>query len=149
MFVWHNECCPGISPKSCSKPSLHSWERSRSNVLPGAERGGHTALVSRCTAGSAGGWAVREIGDQSLAWCRLSIAQRLSVFSFLLCAVQVCLSLHVGARRCVSRLLLDEKKKKKKWEVFSALKVKPIKVSQVDSLQGQLTCCRLQLNSAI
>ncbi len=88
MFVWHNKCCSGISPKSCSNPSLHSWERSCSASYLELREGGARVWLLCCTAGSAGGWSVL-IDDQSLAWRRVSIAEGPSVYNFSLRSAQL------------------------------------------------------------
>lgn len=68
--------------------------------------------------------------------------------SFLLCTVQVVSQPPVWCTSvCLQAPPKWEGGKKKKWEVSSAQK--QINVSQVDCLQGQLTCCGLQLNPAI
>lgn len=116
--VWHNERCPGISPKSCSKPSSHSWERCCSDVLPGARTGrrrrgraGTRCWFSRGTAGLCRRpISPRLIGDQSLSWCGVSIAQgRARLYELSPPArCELCVSASTsGARRCVCRLLLD------------------------------------------
>lgn len=105
MLVWHNKCCSGISPKSCSNPSLHSWGQSCSDVLPGAQRGGHAGLVSLRALQALLAGAISpgdRWGDQSLARWRISIAEGLSVClrDFTPLSPSLCLSastlVHVG-----------------------------------------------------
>lgn len=115
MFVWDNKCCSGISLKSCSNPSVHSWDSSCSQTSPGAQRRGRCSGCSSavlCGSGISPGWS----GDQSLPWRRISIAEGPSasdlscskVCEWVSVSVWVCVSLHRGARRCVCRLLLNE-----------------------------------------
>lgn len=143
MFVCHNKCCSGISPKSCSNPSLHSWERSCSDVLPGAQRGGHAGLVSPGTLYCGVSWrSVLVIGDQSLARCRISIAEGLPSFPLLTVQLvpQPPLLVHVGVSASSSLMREKSEKFSPPWSDKSV----PGRLSA-----GTLSSCRLRLNCAI
>lgn len=120
MFVWHNKS--GISPKSCSNLSLHSWElRSCSHVyVPGAQRRGvggaaHWSGFSDALRDQlAGDQSPCVIGDQSVAWCRVSIAEGLTgLLRVFPPHCSSCVSASALVHVCVCRLLLGRRWGKK------------------------------------
>lgn len=126
-LVWYNKYSSGISPKSCSNPSVHSWD-----VLPGAERGGRAAL--HCVRWHWGGLRrdqfCQGVAVQSLVpWAEQEHLMRsasLWVWTPLrsTCASASTLA-HVGLSAPGSS-----------WELFSAQNKSGEEASQVDCLAG-------------
>lgn len=155
MFVWDNKCCSGISLKSCSNPSVHSWDSSCSQTSPGAQRRGRCSGCSSavlCGSGISPGWS----GDQSLPWSRISIAEGPSASDFVLFK-----SVWVSECECVSAStvepvdvsagssLMRERHSGGKVGSFSALSEKRMNLSQVDWMSaGRRLGVRLWLNPA-
>lgn len=156
MFVWDNKCCSGISLKSCSNPSVHSWDSSCSQTSPGAQRRGRCSGCSSavlCGSGISPGWS----GDQSLPWSRISIAEGPSASDFVLFksvwvseCVSVCQPPPWSPSMCLQAPpLMRERHSGGKVGSFSALSEKRMNLSQVDWMSaGRRLGVRLWLNPA-
>ena len=144
------------------RPRIPESGAAQTDVLPGArrEREGERERgvgAAAGTAGPAGGWSLLPIGDQSVAWCRVSIAEVccLTVFILLrtvwvvpqppLWSTSVCLQAPPWWE--------EKKKKERKYDKLPPPWMRDrLTWAQVDSPPrggGQLTRSRLRLNRAI